>query len=231
MNRPAMQTYDDRRQASAALAAEVAERLRAGIDARGEAALAVAGGTTPVALLDRLSATDLDWAKVFIVATDERWVPATDAQSNEGLFRRQLLRDEAESASLVSLYQPGRTPAGALSVIIRRLAEMPSTFDAVVLGMGTDGHTASLFPEAANIQAMLDSQADCVVPSFADDRIERISLGPTRLLATRALYLLFFGDDKRAVYERALDDGPAIELPVRAMLKQTRVPTTAYWAP
>lgn len=231
MNRQAMQTYDDRSQASAALAADVAERLRAGIVARGEAALAVAGGTSPVALFDRLSSTDLDWAKVFIVATDERWVAPTDEQSNEGLFRRRLIRDKAASAALISLYQPGRTPTGALSVITRRLAEMPSTFDAVVLGMGTDGHTASLFPDATNIGAMLGSQADCVAPTFADDRVERISLGPTRLLATHALYLLFFGDDKRAVYEQALDDGPTVELPVRAMLHQTRVPATAYWAP
>lgn len=231
MNRQAMQSYDSRSEASAALAVEVAERLEAGIAARGRAALAVAGGSSPVELFERLSETALDWSSVSVVATDERWVASTDEQSNEGLFRRRLIRDQAAAANLVSLYQAGRTPTGSLSVVTRRLAEMPSTFDAVVLGMGTDGHTASLFPDATNIDAMLASPADCVVPVFDDDRIERISLGPTRLLATRALYLLFFGDDKRAVYERALDDGPSAELPVRAVLHQMRVAATAYWAP
>ncbi|MES1926718.1 6-phosphogluconolactonase [Salinisphaera sp. T31B1] len=231
MNRQAMLTFDDRDEASRALAAEITQRLAAGIDARGRAALALAGGSSPVALFECLSETELDWSRVSIVATDERWVAPTHEQSNEGLFRRTLVRDRAARASVVSLYQPGRTPTGALSVITRRLAEMPSHFDAVVLGMGADGHTASLFPDARNIDTLLASQADCVVPVFDDDRIERISLGPTRLLATRALYLLFFGDDKRKVYERALDDGPTAELPVRAMLHQTRVTATAYWAP
>lgn len=226
-----MQRYDDRSQASAALAVEVAQRLEAGIAARGRAALALAGGSSPVELFEHLSAINLEWARVSIVPTDERWVAPTHEQSNEGLFRRRLVHDRAASANLVSLYQPGRTPTGGLSVVTRRLAEMPSTFDAVVLGLGTDGHTASLFPDASNIADMLASPADCVVPAFDDDRIERISLGPTRLLATRALYLLFFGDDKRAVYERALDDGPAVDLPVRAMLQQTHVAATAYWAP
>ncbi|GAB3684576.1 6-phosphogluconolactonase [Salinisphaera aquimarina] len=226
-----LNAFDSRSQASETLAGRIAEHLRAGIDARGRASLALSGGSSPVELFERLSETELDWSSVTIVATDERWVAPSHEQSNEGMFRRRLLRGRAAAATLVSLYVDGRTAAGSLSIVTRRLAEMPSPFDAVVLGMGTDGHTASLFPDAGNIDAMLASRSDCVVPAFDDDRIERVSLGPTRLLETRALYLLFFGDDKRAVYDQALGDGPASQWPVRTALHQTRVPTIAYWAP
>jgi 6-phosphogluconolactonase len=165
------------------------------------------------------------------VATDERWVPPTHEQSNEDRFRRLLLHERAAAARLVSLYINGRTPTDCLSIVTHRLAKMASPFDAVVLGMGMDGHTASLFPDATNMDPMLASPADCVVPVFDDDRTKRISLGPARLLETRALYLLLFGTDKRSVHDRAIEDGPVHELPIRMALHQTPVPVTTYWSP
>lgn len=223
--------FDSRDAASEQLAAVIAEQLRAGIVQHGTAALAVCGGSSPVKLFKHLRTIDLPWLRVTIVATDERWVAPTNEQSNEGMLRRLLLRERAAAASFISLYVDGSTPTGGLPIVIRRLAAMASPFDAVVLGMGTDGHTASLFPDATNIDAMLASRADCVVPAFDDDRIQRISLGPTRLLATRTLYLLLFGNAKRRVHDRALEDGPVHKLPVRLALHQTHVPVTTYWAP
>lgn len=223
--------FDTREAASEQLAARIAERLGAAITERGAATLALCGGTSPVQLFKDLRTLDLPWSRVTIVATDERWVAPTQEQSNEGLLRRLLLRERAAAANLVSLYVDCPTPTSGLPVINRRLAAMASPFDAVVLGMGIDGHTASLIPDAINIEAMLASRADCVVPLFEDGRIKRISLGPARLLATRALYLLLFGIDKRRVHDRALEQGPAHELPVRVVLNQTRVPVTSYWAP
>ena len=112
------------------------------------------------------------------------------------------------------------------------LKGMETTTDgrSVVLGMGEDGHTASLFPDAANIEACMTSEAECVVPDREDDGPARISLSLNRLLATRSLYLLFFGKAKRGVYDAACEAGPAIEYPVRGVLHQQHVPVAVYWS-
>jgi 6-phosphogluconolactonase len=225
-------SFDSRDEASAQLAAEIATQLHTGIVQRGAATLAVCSGTSPVALFKKLRTIDLAWSRVTIVATDERLVAPTHERSNEGMIRRLLLRERASVASLVSLYVEGHTPTSSLSLVTYRLAAMASPFDAVVLGMGLglDEHTASLLPDATHIDAMLASRADCVVPEFSDDRTQRISLGPARLLVTRNVYLLLFGDDKRSVYDRALEHGPLAEFPVRMALHQTRAPVTSYWS-
>lgn len=222
--------HDSRAQAAAALCDALVARLRQGLDARGAASLVLSGGSSPIGLFERLREVDLDWSRVTILPSDERWVPVDHADSNEGAMRATLLQGAAADAHFLGLYRDAATPVAALDAVARDLAGVPRPFDAVVLGMGEDGHTASLFPDARNIDACLAAEADCVVPERDAGETPRISLSLACLLDTRSLDLLFFGAGKRRVYEKASRPGPATEYPVRGVLQQQRVPLDVYWS-
>jgi len=221
----------DRQAASRAAAELLAGRLRDDLGHGGHASLVVSGGTTPADCFDLLSATALDWARVTIVPSDERWVPADDPGSNEGLIRRRLLRDAAAAARLLPLYRPGVEPAAAPAAVERDLQALAGPFSAVLLGMGADGHFASLFPDYAGLPRALDPAAGarCTLVRTAASPLLRISLTLAALLHAAQVVLLFFGADKRAVFERALAGDGAY--PVQALLTQSAVPVTALWAP
>lgn len=222
--------YESRDAAAAALCGAVVERLRAGIAARGQASLVLSGGSSPVGLYEHLRRAQLDWTRVMIVPSDERWVALGHPDSNEGALRATLLQKAAARANLVGLYRDATTPGAALDDVTQVLHRVPRPFDAVVLGMGSDGHTASLFPDARNIADCLESRADCVVPELPDASVARISLSLRCLRDARALGLLFFGADKRRVYERAARPGPTTEFPVRGVMHQDDVPLDVYWS-
>ena len=128
------------------LANDVAEQLRAAISARGEATLVVSGGRSPVAFFQNLAKQGLDWSKVTISLADERWVPVEHADSNAGLLKKYLLQGPAAKAKFLSLYAAAANLEDAAEQADRLLAELPA-IDVLVLGMGDDGHTASLFPQ------------------------------------------------------------------------------------
>lgn len=235
----------DRQAASRAAADLLAERLSADLEHRGSGSLVVSGGTTPVACFDMLSETALDWARVTVVPSDERWVPADDPNSNEGLIRRRLLRKAAAAARLLPLYRqefdlgvdPGRDPdlepAAAPAAIerdLQALQAMAGAFSAVLLGMGADGHFASLFPDYAGLSRALDpaSAERCVLVRTAGSPFLRVSLTLSALLQTGQAALLFFGEEKRAVFEQALAGGSPY--PVQSLLAQTAVPVAVFWA-
>ena len=128
------------------LAAQIAASLTAAIDARGLASLVVSGGRSPVRLFEILRAQAIDWDRVCIALADERWVDPQDAASNERLVRDVLLKDHAAVARFLGLKNGAPSPdLGAVSAW-ETFARVPRPFDAVVLGMGDDGHTLSLFP-------------------------------------------------------------------------------------
>jgi 6-phosphogluconolactonase len=216
-------------QAARALAAAVAQALAQGLRQRGSASLLVAGGRTPAPFLDELSGQPLDWSRVSVGLTDDRWVAADHADSNEGMVRRHLLRNAAATARLVPLVDPKAQPESHLAVAERALAEMPRPFDAVVLGMGADGHTASLFPGAPGTAAALDArrpgQVALITPAGAAHR--RISLTLRALLDAREVMILIQGEDKRAAIERAAQSDPA-QHPIAAFLQQAAVPVHVY---
>lgn len=130
----------------AAVSDRLAVALRQGLRARQLGSLAVPGGTTPGPVFDRLSDIDLDWSHVTVTLTDERWVPATDPASNEHLVRQRLMKNKAGVARLIGLHSAAATPIAGIADISARLEALPLPFDAVLLGMGGDGHFASLFP-------------------------------------------------------------------------------------
>jgi 6-phosphogluconolactonase len=217
-----------------ALAERVAERLRSALTERDRAVLAVSGGNTPKDFFARLSCEKLDWARVDVTLVDERWVPETDARSNAQLVKSRLLQHAAGAARFVPLYTGDDTPEAGLAVAEARIDALPLPFDAVVLGMGDDGHTASFFPGGDHLAEALDLDGRArVLPMRAPGAGEpRITLSLPALLDTRALYLLVTGATKRDVLADArLGLGAAQHYPVRSVLSQTRAPLSVYWCP
>jgi 6-phosphogluconolactonase len=227
-------SFTDCKAQATALAERVAERLRSGVAERGHAVLAVSGGSTPKDFFDRLSRESLDWTRVQVTLVDERWVPDTDERSNARLVKAHLLQHAAAAASLVPLYTGDASPEGGLATAEARIAALPRPFDAVVLGMGEDGHTASFFPGGDHLAEALDPHGHArVLPMRAPGAGEpRITLTLPTLLETRALYLLVAGEKKRDLLADArLGLGAAQHYPVRAVLAQPRVPVAVYWCP
>jgi 6-phosphogluconolactonase len=216
-----------------ALASDIAGSLRSGLRARRGASLAVSGGRSPTALFERLSGVELDWRRVGITLTDERWVETTSSDSNEHLVREHLLRHAAASANFIGLKSDAAQPDTGAASSWSAIAQLPRPFDYVLLGMGDDGHIASLFPHAGGLGAALDpgQPPACVAMVAPLSPRARISLNLSALLDSRGIGLLILGSGKWASYERAALDGPAQEMPVRALLRQQRVPVSVYWAP
>ena len=223
-----------------ALASAVAEALataiREGIATRGEAWLALAGGSTPFAAYRRLAAMALPWSKVHLVASDERWVPGTHQKRNERALADAFaaangvtihpLVPEAERAFIAA--GAGTTAEASLSPLAHR------AFDAVLLGMGADAHFASLFPQVTPASA-LDAGSRAPVVALTPDPLPpeapfpRISLTLSRLVATRSLLLMITGEAKRAVLESARSR-PAADAPIHALL--AAAPDLAiHWSP
>lgn len=217
-----------------ALAERVAERLRQGIATRGKAVLAVSGGSTPKDFFARLARESLDWSKAIVTLVDERWVPDTDERSNARLVESTLLQGVAKAATFVPLYTGAATPEDGLADVAARVDALPRPFDAVVLGMGEDGHTASFFPGGDHLAQALDTDNPArVLPMRAADAGEpRITLSLSALLDTQSIYLLVAGEKKRDVLaDVRLGLGDAQHYPVRTVLAQQRVPVAVYWCP
>ncbi len=219
---------------ASALAERVAAQLRDGIAARGRALVAVSGGTTPAAFFAELARQVLDWARVTVTLVDERWVPDTDPRSNAKLVKETLLQGPAAAATFVPLYTGAATPEAGLADAATRIAALPLPFDAVLLGMGDDGHTASFFPGGDHLAEATDPRTLAqVLPMRATRAGEpRITLTLPVLLATRALYLLIRGAKKRdLIADVRLGMDSAKDYPVRAVVHQAQVPVAVYWAP
>jgi 6-phosphogluconolactonase len=218
-----------------ALAGEIVSRLRAGVAERGTASLVVSGGSTPGALFDALSAQSAPWERIWITLSDERWIAPDRDGSNEKLVRTRLIRGMAAKACLVPLKTPDASPEDAAAKVGAALAAMPRPFDVVLLGMGDDGHTASLFPHATGLEAALDTtRPDLVQAMHASDAAttgERLSLTLRAILDSRLIVLLIRGEAKAAAYRNAAAGTDVLEAPVRAVLHQSQTPVQVFWSP
>lgn len=228
----ALNVYDESPGLARALAAHVAEALRARIARDGKASLAVSGGRTPVAFFEILSGAPIDWSRVAVTLVDERWVPETSDRSNAALVRRHLLKGPAAAARFVPLYTGAATPEEGLAAASAAVEHLPAPFAAVVLGMGDDGHTASFFPGADTLAAAIDPATPARLAAVRAEAAgePRITFTLPRLVSADTLVLHIEGMTKRAVLERAAAGGPADDLPIRAVLR-ARAPLDVMWCP
>ena len=211
--------YPTREAQAEELAALVAEQLSAALAERERAALALSGGDTPGPFMEVLSQADLDWSRVDVTLSDERWVPAASERSNFGLLGRAFLKNRAEAATAVPLYRPVPVPEDALDEIERAVTAL-LPLDVCVLGMGGDCHTASLFPGGDRLaEALSEDCPHAVLPMRAPAATEpRITLTAPVLAASRHIHLLLAGKSKNDALAVALGSGPAAEAPVRIIL-------------
>jgi 6-phosphogluconolactonase len=230
---PPAQRYPDLDSLSGALADKISTDLESAIATRGSASLVVSGGKTPIKLFQLLRVRDLDWSRVCVALVDERWVDTSSADSNERLVRSELLRDRAAAARFTGLKNAAPTPdLGAVSAW-EGVARVPRPFDIVVLGMGDDGHTASLFPNSPNLADALNSEAapGCVGMRAPVAPELRLSLNLAALLDSRRIAILLNGAAKWRTYVSASAPGPVPDMPIRAVLRQWRTPVEVLWAP
>jgi 6-phosphogluconolactonase len=217
---------------SSTLADRLAATLNAAIASRGLASLVVSGGNSPVRLFEQLRARSIDWSRLCVALADERWVEPTAEGSNEKLVRDVLLQGPAAGARFLGLKNAAPTPdMGAVSAW-ETFARVPRPFDAVVLGMGDDGHTASLFPRSPNLLSALNpaAVAGCVGMWSPAAPHPRLSLNLSALLDARRITVLIGGEGKWRTYVAASGPGPIEDMPVRAVLRQSRTPVDVMWA-
>jgi 6-phosphogluconolactonase len=230
---PPAEKFDDLETMSRTLAQRIAATLTAAIAARGLASLVVSGGKTPIKLFTCLRTQPVAWDRVCIALADERWVGPSDAASNEKLVRDELLQGPAAAARFNGLKNGAPTPdLGAVSAW-ETFARVPRPFDALVLGIGDDGHTASLFPGSPNLASALNPSAvaGCVGMWSPQPPQARLSLNLNALLDSRRVIVLISGADKWRTYLAASAPGAVEQMPIRALLRQTRTPVDVMWAP
>ena len=214
--------------AAHALAGELAAALREGIETRGRGLLAVSGGRTPRHVFERLRELEVDWSKVTVTLIDERWVAPDHPESNELLVRTYLLQGAAAAAEFVPLYGGEDTPQTGQAACEVRMQALQLPFDAVYLGMGDDGHIASLFPGDPAVEVRAGR---CVAVAPSGSRLPRMSLTAPTLLEAGKVFLLFNGADKHAKYAAARQPGSPAEIPLRLVLAQNRTPVIVLSAP
>lgn len=218
--------YPDRDFLHLRLADRIAGQLADFIRRDGRATLSVPGGTSPAPVFDILSGVDLDWSKVTVVLNDERWVPENSDRSNTRLLREHLLKGRAAAASLLPLYTPGtNAPEEAMEELAAGLKpHLP--LSVLLLGMGADMHTASLFPGADRLAEGLAAHAPLLLPMRSDAAGEpRITLTAPVLKGAFNIHVLITGNAKRAALEKAATLPPE-EAPIRLVLDQADV----HWA-
>lgn len=223
--------FDSREAASVAAVDRAVAALERRLDGQGEASVVVSGGSTPVDFLRGLATRPLDWEHVHVLPSDERWVGTDHDDSNESMIRRTLLNGPAADAKLHGLYSADMTVDERCEDVGKSFKTLPFPFAFVLLGMGADGHFASLFPDAENLAAGLDPENTslCIAVRTAASPHARISLTLSALARSDEIVLLAFGDAKRKVLDEAM--GSSDRYPVSHLLWQKRAPVRVVWAP
>ena len=221
------------------LASKVHKQIEVCIAAQGSAVLALSGGSTPKPFFSALAKKPIDWSKLVVTLVDERWVDEQHELSNAAFMRRYLLSQLPRQINFVPLYQAAALPEHAFDEVLQNYCRLtnsdvqrPRKFDIVILGMGEDGHTASFFPDAPNINNLLtqgtaNALASCLSKT---SQVHRITWTLDKLLEAPFLALHITGVSKKQVLERALEPGSLTELPIRSVIFQNKTPLNIYYA-
>lgn len=221
--------YETRLEASTAAADRIAELLANRLDHNGNASIVVSGGTSPRQCMAALANAPLDWQRVQVTLSDERWVPPEHDDSNEKLVREALLTGPAAAATLLPVYADGVSPEERCEQLQDPLPVLP--FSCSLVGIGTDGHFASLFPDAAQLELGLDVESGRLyvpVTTTASPH-PRISMTLAGISRSDEIALLFFGEEKLEVYRQAKVSSNGY--PLSRLLRQKRAPVRLFWAP
>lgn len=212
--------------------------LNEAIENRGEATFMVSGGSTPEPLYKSMSNLDLDWESVYVALVDERWVDFDHDKSNEAFTVKHLVQNKAAVTNLIGMKNTAEAAAEGLADCEAAYQQLAQPFDITILGMGNDGHTASLFPHAQGLEAALNPESTelCAAITANQSEVtgaftERMTLTLAGLMRSKALFLLITGDEKLAVLRKAQAGNNVNEMPIRAVLQQDKVPVVVYWAP
>jgi 6-phosphogluconolactonase len=205
------------------LSIQISNNLKKAIKSNGKASLLVSGGTTPKALFKKLSTIDLAWDKVKIGLCDERWINTKHKDSNEKLIEDYLLQEFAKDAKFISMYHEYIDIQKAQSICSDIYKKELFPFDVLVLGMGLDGHTASLFPnnEKLEYEYNIDDNI-CISMTPNDAPYDRMSLTKEAILSAKNIYLHFEGEEKIKVYQKALNEQNKNKMPIALILNSTR---------
>ena len=218
---------------AASIAGRLEETLGQAVIANGRAVFAGPGGSTPSPVYARLAQADIGWSKIAVTLVDERYVPETSPESNARLIRDVLLQGPAAAARFVPLYHPAVTVDRAAAMAAHALDEAGGRFDAVLLGMGEDGHICSMFPSSPTLKTLLSPTLKPTVLGVPHGRdgaapsLERLSINLPYLMSAGRVILGLKGAEKRAVFEREAAGDPAIQ-PIAALLANN-VPLEVVW--
>jgi 6-phosphogluconolactonase len=211
--------FESRGSLCSALATDVANALQHHVRTKGNACLAVSGGSTPKLFFETLSRFDIPWSKITVTLVDDRQVPETNLRSNARLVRENLLQNNAAGAAFIPLFENPE-------------AKNAPTLDVVVLGMGSDGHTASLFPGGDHLGEAINPKTKKRLMKISAPAADepRLTFTLPALLDASLLCLHIEGQEKRDVLNKALAEGPVEAMPIRAVLRSKK-PLTLYWCP
>jgi len=219
-----IQEYASRDALITGVAQDLLVDLKVELGKRESVTFVVPGGTTPGPIFDILSKADIDWSRVHVLLSDERWVPDDHDRSNAKLLRERLLVAQANAAKFTPFFVADVDVAKACSDVSTALAaDLPVAVS--MLGMGADMHTASLFPKANGLDAALSADAQMLCPIQAEGQEQRVTLSASVLNGASAKHIVIFGDDKRSALNVAQTASPQ-EAPVAAVLNETK----GHWA-
>lgn len=225
--------FGDKETLFSALKTHIEQTLHHALETQARASIAVSGGSTPAPLYQALAQSPLDWQRTDITLTDERFVPRDHADSNEAMLRRTLLSGAVCDANFIPLTHESKSAEQAAQISSDALGQMQLPMDLVILGMGNDMHTASLFPDAPELAGALSPAQDqrCLALHPASSEHARLSMSLNTLLNSREIVLLITGQDKQETLQQALKCDTIEKAPIAAILLQSKVPVHIYWSP
>ena len=208
----------------------IGEILTEAIRKKGRASMAVSGGSTPIRLFKEFSLLSIDWTKIDLTLADDRWVDAKNADSNELLVRTHLMKNKAAKVNFISLKNDAKTAKEGQKFSEKMLRKITLPFDVVILGMGSDGHTASLFPCSDELpEAMkLNNSNYLISTSPKTAPYERISLTARVIFDSKNVFLHLNGSSKLHTLESAMEYKDLNKMPIYTFLKNG---LSIYWSP